>query len=232
MPPVGTADNPCQCQHPIIDSNGKIACGEDYCAKNGKKCMKNGSCCNIPNEARTECCDQKGNGIAKDDTCCPALTEENCKTEIDTTTGCLKCVEDDGRCANGEGYVVFAGNGDKYCLNSVSSPSTEHQSQWCLEHSMSMPTIYELCLVTEETLKKSNNCTNVDNIYRYIVENLSGVVYAGWINTSTPAENGTETWCTSSEPCLWSAYIGGAMSGQPAGEIPPGANVAPALCIM
>ena len=51
----------CACQHPIINSEGKLACGEDYCAKNGKKCMPDGSCCETEkhcasSEQGLQCC--------------------------------------------------------------------------------------------------------------------------------------------------------------------------------
>ena len=68
----------CQCQHPIIDSNGKLACGEDYCAKNGKKCMPNGSCCEEAKFCGGDCCSENEICDTASNTCQPSAVG-NCK---------------------------------------------------------------------------------------------------------------------------------------------------------
>ena len=113
MPPITR----CECAFPEF-KNGVLSCGPTYCpsgttcmpmgscCKNDKvcgselfpsccsdteSCMSDGSCCTTPNQAKTQCCDTNGNGVANDDTCCPALETEGCETEVDETTGCSKC---------------------------------------------------------------------------------------------------------------------------------------------
>ena len=49
----------CECAHPIVNSEGKLACGTSYCGD--KKCMPNGACCEtekycVSSEQGTQCC--------------------------------------------------------------------------------------------------------------------------------------------------------------------------------
>ena len=127
MPPITR----CECAFPEF-KNGVLSCGPTYCpsgttcmpmgscCKNDKvcgselfpsccsdteSCMSDGSCCTTPNQAKTQCCDTNGNGVANDDTCCPALETEGCETEVDTTTGCNKCktsCTSDSDCSSGQ----------------------------------------------------------------------------------------------------------------------------------
>ena len=140
-PTWGTKDKPCECAYPILDSNGSISCGTSYCGI--KKCMKDGSCCETPNNARTECCDKKGNGVANDDTCCPALESPDCETETDNATGCLQC-KDDGTCANGEGIKIQTVGSGTFCVT-LDSMTWYDAKSWCEKHDMTMPTIYDMC---------------------------------------------------------------------------------------
>ena len=103
----------CKCQFPVYDGK-ELKCGDDYCAKNGKICMNNGSCCTTPNQAKTQCCDTNGNGVANDDTCCPALETEGCETEVDTTTGCNVCKKEVNDCEGKSDYTSCK-NGNGYC---------------------------------------------------------------------------------------------------------------------
>ena len=64
----------CNCAHPIIDSEGKLACGTSYCGD--KKCMPDGSCCEP--EKYCEVGDKKY--------CC--ADNQTC----DTTSGCVEKV--------------------------------------------------------------------------------------------------------------------------------------------
>ena len=119
----------CECQHPIINSEGKLACGEDYCAKNGKKCMPNGSCC----EADKFCESSLGKQ------CCP--DGQSC----DTTKGCQETNSDiEKLCAKGSGSVIIANNGNKFCIKSSQMDWYEAQ-EWCLNNGMSMASMYDLC---------------------------------------------------------------------------------------
>ena len=78
----------CNCAFPVYDGT-TLSCGSSYCGD--KTCMPDGSCCTTLNQAKTQCCDTNGNGVANDGTCCPALETEGCETEVDTTTGCNVC---------------------------------------------------------------------------------------------------------------------------------------------
>ena len=129
----GSKDRPCQCQYPIIDSNGKIGCGEDYCAKNGKKCMPNGGCCDIEKYCETS---EKGKQ------CC------NSSETCDTRNGCVNAVCEniycgDGECQNGvcvaedgttceEGKIVFKDNyvGEYHCCP-VGSSAFSYWDECC-----------------------------------------------------------------------------------------------------
>lgn len=142
-PPIGTASNPCQCQHPVIE-NGVLKCGSSYCGD--KECMPDGSCCTTPNNAKTECCDTKNNGLANDGSCCPALETTDCETEPDSTTGCLKCQEKTNiktLCAEANGTVVEATSGT-FCM-SVLEMSWYDAEKWCEGYGMTMPELLELC---------------------------------------------------------------------------------------
>ena len=110
-PPIGTSDNPCQCQHPVIE-NGILKCGPSYCGD--KKCMPNGSCCETE-----KYCSSSENGIQ----CCSET--QTC----DTTKGCVEgcsienCIECDETktsckiCA--DGYTLMEGECYQPCSGGV-----------------------------------------------------------------------------------------------------------------
>ena len=161
VPPVGGKDNPCECAYPVFE-NGSLKCGPTYCPS-GTTCMSNGACCSEPNNARTQCCDEKGNGVANDDTCCPALETAGCETEVDTTTGCSVCKMDFTEiCEAASGSIRTANNGDVYCRSKDAMNWSDAQS-WCSSNGMVSPTIYEMCPGFDGTTG-SGTCPNLANI--------------------------------------------------------------------
>ena len=78
----------CNCAFPVLEDN-KIACGPTYCPA-GTECLLDGSCCEgKANALKTECCK---NGVDKVvGICCEELSDPDCETEVDETTGCKKC---------------------------------------------------------------------------------------------------------------------------------------------
>ena len=137
----------CQCQHPIIDSNGKLACGEDYCAKNGKKCMPNGSCC----ETEKYC------EVGNTKYCC--AEGQTC----DTTSGCVEEKDIETLCANGNGKIFVDSIGRKFCRSTTMMRFAD-ATTWCSSHGMSMMTIYEMCPDWNEDAK---NCSALNNVNGY-----------------------------------------------------------------
>ena len=132
----------CNCAHPIINSEGKLACGSSYCGD--KKCMPDGSCC----EAEKYC----EVGDAK--YCC--AENQTC----DTSSGCVEKKDLATLCANGTGVIISAQNGDKYC-EYKKGMSWEDANLWCLSNGMTMPTIYELCPGWDGTTMRANGCPNM-----------------------------------------------------------------------
>ena len=87
----------CNCAHPIINSEGKLACGASYCGD--KKCMPNGSCCETEkycesSELGKQCC-------ADGQTC-------------DTTKGCVEKPVATLTCADAS-YKHCSLNGAEWC---------------------------------------------------------------------------------------------------------------------
>ena len=116
----------CNCAHPIIDAEGKLACGTSYCGD--KKCMPNGSCC----ETEKYC--QVGN----DKYCCSE--GQTC----DTTSGCVEGKADiETLCANAGGTIITASSGT-FCMSNDYMTWYEAE-EWCSSIGMTMPTMYEMC---------------------------------------------------------------------------------------
>ena len=118
----------CNCAHPIINSEGKLACGASYCGD--KKCMPDGSCCETEkycesSELGKQCC-------ADGQTC-------------DTTSGCI--LADDG-CT----WVTLAGK--TFCLgyedcsysaDNLLACSPEQAQAFCAKRNMTLASIYDVC---------------------------------------------------------------------------------------
>ena len=123
-------DLKCQCQHPIIDSVGKLACGEDYCAKVGKKCMPNGSCCPEANFCQ----------VGSNKYCCS--DSQTC----DTSTGCVEKKADiETLCQEAEGNVYSHLN-EKFCVLGSGNPLTWYETRdLCLENNMVLAGMDRLC---------------------------------------------------------------------------------------
>ena len=95
-----TLDLGCRCQHPIINSEGKLACGEDYCAKVGKKCMSDGTCCESDKycEVTKECCSENQtcdtiSGCVENNTC---SSDTDCASNLCNTSTGKCCPQIDG----------------------------------------------------------------------------------------------------------------------------------------
>ena len=87
----------CNCAHPIINSEGKLACGASYCGD--KKCMPDGSCCETEkycesSELGKQCC-------ADGQTC-------------DTKSGCVEKPVATLTCADAS-YKHCSLNGAEWC---------------------------------------------------------------------------------------------------------------------
>lgn len=163
-----TPPNPpkCECAYPIF-KDGFLDCGESYCGD--KKCMPDGSCCTTPNRLKTECCDEKGNDVATDGTCCPALDKSDCETEIDTLTGCKVCKSicevDQVPCVLGsDSWCCDAGNScgavgqcceGGYCCSNGEKPYT-----YFVYNSPSTGDVTGCCLLDPETTPKEPEATN------------------------------------------------------------------------
>lgn len=117
----------CQCQHPIINSEGKLACGTSYCGD--KQCMPDGSCCETE-----KYCNSSGQGKQ----CCS--TEQSC----DTTKGCVEKKADiETLCSEAGGRILLESSGT-FCFiyNEV---NWDDAKELCQKYGMTMPTIYEMC---------------------------------------------------------------------------------------
>ena len=116
----------CECAHPIINAEGKLACGASYCGD--KKCMPNGSCCPEANFCQ----------VGNDKYCC--AEGQTC----DTASGCVDAKENiETLCANGGGTIISASSGS-FCKSK--DPMDWYQAkEWCLNNGMTMPTMYEMC---------------------------------------------------------------------------------------
>ena len=116
----------CNCAHPIINSEGKLACGTSYCGN--KKCMPDGSCCET--EKYCEVGDTKY--------CC--ADNQTC----DTTKGCIEAKADiETLCANAGGAILTASSGT-FCVSEYIYTWSEAE-EWCSNNGMTMPTMYEMC---------------------------------------------------------------------------------------
>ena len=123
----------CQCQHPIINSDGKLACGEDYCAKNNKKCMPNGSCC----ETEKYCESSIGKQCCSDEEHCDTIQgcivacKNDCTTENDGTE-CCTSLGIAGLCLNGSCKTKTCNEGEKlYIYKDGSAAIVTHTSLGC-----------------------------------------------------------------------------------------------------
>ena len=116
----------CDCAHPIINSEGKLACGTSYCGD--KKCMPNGSCCPEANFCQ----------VGNDKYCCSE--GQTC----DTTSGCVEGKADiETLCANAGGSIISASSGT-FCMSNAYMNWYDAE-KWCQENGMTMPTMYEMC---------------------------------------------------------------------------------------
>ena len=120
-----TLDLGCRCQHPIINSEGKLACGEDYCAKVGKKCMSDGTCCESDKycEVTKECC-------SENQTCDNAkgcIAEKDLKALCEKARGDLRSTTERTFCASGEWITWY------------------DAKSWCESNGMEMVSVYDLC---------------------------------------------------------------------------------------
>jgi len=118
----------CNCAHPIINSEGKLACGSSYCGD--KKCMPDGSCCET--EKYCEVGDAKY--------CC--AENQTC----DTTAGCVNASTDfETICVNGKGTVMTIENGNKFCRSNEAKETLAEAKDWCSSNGMTMLSMYDLC---------------------------------------------------------------------------------------
>jgi len=153
----------CNCAHPIIDSEGKLACGASYCGD--KKCMPDGSCC----ETKKYC------EVGDKKYCC--VDNQTC----DTATGCVEEKADIGTlCDKAGGFIEIDKNGKNFCF-SDEKISWQKAKDWCINNGMVMPTAYELChnwsgmLYTEE-------CPNIP----YVIEDPGfGWLQQHWTSSLT-----------------------------------------------
>ena len=122
----------CNCAHPIIDAEGKLACGTSYCGD--KKCMPDGSCCPEGNYCEST---EQGKQCCSDGQSCNATT--GC---VEATTG-IKSL-----CENAGGVVVESNDKVQYCLYQINGYQTmtwNEAENWCDTNGMKMPTIEEMC---------------------------------------------------------------------------------------
>ena len=177
----------CKCQFPVYDGK-ELKCGDDYCAKKGKTCMNNGSCCTTPNQAKTQCCDTNGNGVANDDTCCPALETEGCETEVDTTTGCKVCKEKgstiEEKCQEAGGTMSGS-----FCRSKVSMDWND-AGPWCLKYGMELISVLDGCPDFDATADKDGDgyADFSMNAGNWICE-TSFVNDSGWTASKYPNRN-------------------------------------------
>ena len=116
----------CECAHPIVNSEGKLACGTSYCGD--KKCMPDGSCCPEANFCQ----------VGNDKYCCSE--GQTC----DTASGCVDAKENiETLCANAGGTIITASSGT-FCQSNYDMIWSNAEA-WCLDNGMTMPTIYEMC---------------------------------------------------------------------------------------
>ena len=150
----------CRCQHSIINSEGKLACGEDYCAKMGKKCMPDGSCCESENYCKSS---------AQGTQCC--AEGQDC----DTTKGCVEIKADiETLCVNAGGSIVIATSGT-FCMSNNNLMTWYDAQEWCSSNGMTMPIMNAIC----PTWKKN------EAGYEECPEIVANVVQTVW--TATPA---------------------------------------------
>jgi len=181
----------CNCAHPIIDSEGKLACGSSYCGD--KKCMPDGSCCEP--EKYCEVGDKKY--------CC--ADNQTC----DTTSGCIEKKDLATLCAKAGGTIVSP-EGVDFCANHRQplAVSWDEAQEWCSSNGMTMPTILELCpdWDREECMKSPYNpdgtytkgCCSRFETYSSMVYK-SGAINAYWSSTYDGG-------CTGDNICYWRVY--------------------------
>ena len=150
----------CECAHPIVNSEGKLACGTSYCGD--KKCMPNGACCEtekfcISLEQGTQCC-------AENQSC-------------DTTMGCVEGKADiETLCAKAGGTIIEATSGT-FCMRNVKM-SWYDAEEWCLNNGMTMPALNEMCPSCDGTTYSggcSRKCSELSG-------NGSGYVWSASLN--------------------------------------------------
>jgi len=117
----------CNCAHPIIDAEGKLACGTSYCGD--KKCMPDGSCCPEGNYCEST---EEGKQCCSDGQSC------------NTITGCEEKKDLESLCKESGGY--FSSNFGGACLSPLDEyNNTEAGIKWCSEHGMRLMTVYDFC---------------------------------------------------------------------------------------
>ena len=132
----------CNCAHPIINLEGKLACGTSYCGD--KKCMPDGSCCSVANFCQ----------VGNDKYCC----SEN--QTCDTVSGCIEAKANiETLCANARGTIVTASSGT-FCMSNETMDWYAAEA-WCQNNGMTMPTMKEICL-TWDGSSGGNSCPGVN----------------------------------------------------------------------
>jgi len=147
----------CECQHPIINSNGKLACGEDYCAKNGKKCMPDGSCC----ESDKFCDSTVGKQCCSDGQVC------------DIISGCVEEKNLEALCADAKGDILELNSGI-YCI-SKEGMYWDKANSWCSDNKMELVSVEEIC--GSDWTKSNWPCSGTDggNFTEFWTSTANGV---------------------------------------------------------
>ena len=152
----------CKCQFPVYDGKN-LTCGDDYCAKNGKTCMPDGSCCKVDKVCGSElspyCCSDTQTCV-NETTCCstetPYLNENglcvqctedaHCTNEGETCDETNECVEKniETLCAEAGGTEITNTAGTTFCMSNVKL-NWWSAANWCKANGMHLATMYEMC---------------------------------------------------------------------------------------